>query len=206
VLLVIVGVLGRTLTRVPLDIMQITVGILLLLFGMRWLRKAILRAAGAIPLHDEASAFVAETARLRALGGSGRWDMAAAAASFQITIVEGIEVVFIVLAIGAGSAELLAPASLGAAAALLLVIAMGLAIHRPLTTIPENSLKFVVGIFLTAFGTFWAGEGLGITWPAGDWAILGLVIGFLIAAALAIWLCRLKVHASPPLLAHMEGK
>jgi uncharacterized membrane protein len=205
VLLAMVAVLGRALARVPLDILQITVGVLLLLFGLRWLRKAILRAVGVIPLHDEATVFATETARLRALGGRGHWDMAAALASFQITMLEGIEVVFIVLAIGAGSADLLAPASLGALAALLLVIALGLTIHRPLATIPENSLKFVVGILLSAFGTFWVGEGLGITWPGSDWAILALVTGFLLTAALTIWLCRQKVHATPALLGGMEG-
>ena len=118
-LLAIVAAVGPALARIPIGIVQITVGTLLLLFGMRWLRKAILRAVGVVPLHDETAAFAKETARLRALGGGGRLDMAAALASFQITMLEGIEVVFIVLAIGAGGAGLLAPASLGALAALL---------------------------------------------------------------------------------------
>ena len=121
VLLAIVAVLGPALARIPLDIIQIAVGALLLLFGLRWLRKSILRAVGVIPLHDEVAAFTKETARLRAIGGGG-WDMAAVAASFQITMLEGIEVVFIVIAIGAGGVGLLMPASLGAVAALLLVI------------------------------------------------------------------------------------
>ena len=203
-LLAMVAALGPALARIPIGIMQLTIGRLLLLFGMRWLRKAILRAAGVIPLHDEAAAFAKETARLRALAGSGRWDLAAAFGSFQITMLEGIEVVFIVLAIGAGSAGLLVPASLGALAALLLVIALGVALHRPLASIPENSLKFVVGILLAAFGTFWVGEGLGISWPGADWAILGLAIGFLLAAALTVWLCRQKVLQAPALVTGME--
>ena len=148
-LLAIVAAVGPALARIPIGIVQITVGTLLLLFGMRWLRKAILRAVGVVPLHDETAAFAKETARLRALGGGGRLDMAAALASFQITMLEGIEVVFIVLAIGAGGAGLLAPASLGALAALLVVLALGLVVHRPLASIPENSLKFVVGILLS---------------------------------------------------------
>ena len=203
-LLAIVAALGPALARIPIDIMQVTIGTLLLLFGMRWLRKAILRAAGVVPLHDEAAAFAKETARLRALGGGGRWDLAAALGSFQITMLEGIEVVFIVVAIGAGGAGLLLPASLGALAALLLVIALGLVVHRPLASIPENSLKFVVGILLSAFGTFWVGEGLGISWPGADWAIPGLAIGFLLAAALTIWLCRQKVLQAAALVTGME--
>ena len=203
-LLVIVVALGPALARIPIDIMQVTIGGLLLLFGMRWLRKAILRAAGVVPLHDEAAAFAKETARLRALSGSGRWDLAAAFGSFQITMLEGIEVVFIVIAIGAGGAGLLMPASLGALAALLLVIALGLVLHRPLASIPENSLKFVVGILLAAFGTFWVGEGLGISWPGAEWAILGLAIGFLLAAVLAAWLSHQKVLQVTALTAGTE--
>jgi uncharacterized membrane protein len=199
-----VAVLGPALARIPIGIMQLGVGTLLLLFGMRWLRKAILRAAGIVPLHDEAAAFAKETARLRALAGGGRWDLAAAFASFQITMLEGIEVVFIVLAIGAGSAGLLVPASLGAVAALLLVLALGVAIHRPLASIPENSLKFVVGVLLSAFGTFWVGEGLDVSWPGADWAIPGIAIGFLLGAALTIRLCRQRVLQVPALVTAME--
>jgi Ca2+/H+ antiporter, TMEM165/GDT1 family len=205
ILLVIVVALGPALARIPIDIMQVTIGALLLLFGMRWLRKAILRAAGVVPLHDEAAAFAKETARLCAVGGTGRWDWAAAFGSFQITMLEGIEVAFIVVAIGAGgSADLLMPASLGALAALLLVIALGLVLHRPLASIPENGLKFVVGILLAAFGTFWVGEGLGISWPGADWAILGLAIGFLLAAVLTAWLSHQKVLQVAALVTGME--
>jgi uncharacterized membrane protein len=203
-LLVIVAALGPALARIPIDIMQVTIGALLLLFGMRWLRKAILRAAGVVPLHDEAAAFAKETARLRAIGGTGRWDLAAAFGSFQVTTLEGIEVVFIVVAIGAGGNGLLIFASLGALAALLLIITLGLVLHRPLASIPENSLKFIVGILLAAFGTFWAGEGLGISWPGSDWAILGLAIGFLSTAVLTAWLCHQKLLQAAALVTGME--
>lgn len=191
VLLAIIAALGSTLTRIPLDAIQLVVGTLLLLFGLRWLRKAVLRSAGVIPLHDEAAAFAKETEAMRRIGGGGGgWDRVAFAASFQITMLEGAEVVFIVIAIGAGGAGLLLPASLGALAALLLVIALGLLVHRPLANVPENGLKFVVGVLLSAFGTFWVGEGVGIEWPGADWSILGLIAGFLAAAVIAIPLCR----------------
>ena len=190
VLLAIIVALGSTLTRIPLDAIQLVVGTLLLLFGLRWLRKAILRSAGIIPLHDEAAAFAKETAAMQRLAGGGGWDRVAFAASFQITMLEGAEVVFIVIAIGAGGAGLLIPASLGALAALLLVILLGLLVHKPLANVPENSLKFVVGVLLSAFGTFWLGEAISLAWPGADWSILALAAGFLLAAALAIPLCR----------------
>jgi uncharacterized membrane protein len=205
VLLAIVAVLGPTLARIPLHTIQIAVGALLLLFGLRWLRKSILRAVGVIPLHDEAAAFAKETARLRAIGSAGGWDTAAVAARFQITMLEGIEVVFIVIAIGAGGAGLLVPASLGALAALLLVIALGLTVHRPLASVPENSLKFVVGVLLSAFGTFWVGEGLAIPWPGGDWAIPVLIVGFLLTATLTMGLCRSRLNGSLPIVAGVEN-
>ncbi|MBV9751232.1 MAG: TMEM165/GDT1 family protein, partial [Hyphomicrobiales bacterium] len=155
-LLVIIAVLGPALTRIPLESVQLFVGALLLLFGMRWLRKAILRSAGIIARHDETEAFAKETADLRRLGDSrAGWDKVAFAASFKITMLEGIEVVFIVVAIGAGGAGLLLPASIGALVALVLVVALGILVHRPLATIPENTLKFMVGVLLSAFGTFW---------------------------------------------------
>jgi Ca2+/H+ antiporter, TMEM165/GDT1 family len=191
VLLAIIIVVGPALSRVPLDLAQLIVGGLLLLFGMRWLRKAILRSAGVIPLHDEDAAYAKESDALRRLGGSGRsWDRVAVATSFKITMLEGIEVVFIVIAVGAAGHGLLIPASLGALAALLLVALLGIALHRPVASIPENTLKFVVGALLSAFGTFWFGEGLGLAWPGRDWSILPLVGGFLAVALLTISLCR----------------
>lgn len=170
---------------------QLIVGALLLLFGMRWLRKAILRAAGIIPLHDEETTYAEMSATLHRLGGIGRgWDKVGFAAAFKITMLEGIEVVFIVIAIGAGGSGLLLPASLGALAALLVVIALGMAAHKPLAKVPDNSFKFIVGVLLSAFGTFWAGEGMGLSWPGGDWSVLGLVAGFFLTALLTVPLCR----------------
>ena len=160
---------------------------MLLLFGLRWLRKAILRAAGVIPLHDETAAYARETGSLRAAGpAGGAWDAVAIATAFKITMLEGLEVVFIVIAVGAGGVGLLVPAGLGAAAALLVVAALGIVLHRPLSMVPENTLKFSVGVLLAAFGTFWVGEGLRLAWPGGDWSILGLTLGYLLVAALAV--------------------
>jgi uncharacterized membrane protein len=193
VLFIIVLVLGPSMTRIPRDLVQIGVGTLILLFGMRWLRKAILRSAGVIPLHDEEAAYAKETASLRGLSGIGQgWDRVAVSTAFKITMIEGIEVVFIVVAMGAAGTGLLVPASLGAAAALLLVVVLGLVLHRPVAMIPENTLKFLVGVLLCAFGTFWVGEGMGLQWPGEDLAIPALNAGFLAAAVVAIPLCQAR--------------
>jgi uncharacterized membrane protein len=191
VLLVIIGVLGTALARIPLHAMQVAIGALLLLFGLRWLRKAILRAAGVIPLHDEAATYAKQAEALRRHGGAGTgWDRIGFAAAFQITMLEGSEVVFIVIAIGAGGPGLLLPASLGALAALLVVVALGVAVHRPLASVPENTLKFVVGVVLSAFGTFWVAEGMGFGWPGEDLSILGLIVAYLAVALATVKLCR----------------
>ena len=190
VLLVLVLLLGRALTRVPLSSVQLVVGVLLVLFGLRWLRKAILRSAGLIPLHDEAAAFRKNASAMRTAGLTSGWDKIAFGTAFNITMLEGTEVVFIVIAIGAGSTGMLLPAGLGAAAALLVVASLGFALHRPLTRVPENTLKFVVGTLLSAFGTFWVGEGLGFVWPGADWSIVGLILAYWMLAVLLVPLCR----------------
>ncbi len=192
-LLAMVATLGPALVHVPLDMIQAIVGVLLLLFGLRWLRKAILRAVGVIPLHDESATFARETARLRALGGTSEWERVAFATGFQITMLEGMEVIFIVVAIGAGGPGLLLPASIGALVALLTVIALAVTVRRPLANVPENALKFAVGVLLSGFGTFWMGEGLGVSWPGGDWAILTLSLGFLTIALLTMQLGRARL-------------
>jgi uncharacterized membrane protein len=198
VLLCIIAAVGPALTRIPLGVVQLAVGALLLLFGMRWLRKAILRAAGVIALHDEAAIYAAHAQALQQIGaiGSGL-DKIAFAAAFKITMLEGIEVVFIVIAVGAGGVGLLIPASLGALAALLVVVALGLVVHRPLSRIPENMLKFFVGVLLSAFGTFWVGEGLGFAWPGQDWSILGLIAGFLAVAVITVPMSRRTITVMP---------
>ena len=187
----VVAALGPLLALVPLQLLQLAIGVLLLLFGMRWLRKAILRSAGVIPLHDEAEAFAHETAELReqARRRETRLDWLAALASGKAVLLEGLEVVFIVIAVGSGRGLLVA-ASAGALAACLLVAGVGLAVHRPLARVPENTLKFAVGVMLSAFGVFWTGEGLGVAWPGSDLAILAFVAWFLLAGLAAVALNR----------------
>jgi len=186
----IVLALGPLLDRVPLHALQLAIGVLLLLFGMRWLRKAILRAAGVIPLHDEELAFATGTAALREQAHHGkRLDWLAGLAAYKAMLLEGLEVVFVVIAVGAGRG-LLVPASIGALAACALVAAVGLALRRPLARVPENTLKFTVGVMLSSFGVFWTGEGLGVPWPGEDLAILGFAALFLIVAVAAVRLVR----------------
>jgi uncharacterized membrane protein len=191
VLVLIVAALGPLLDRVPLHLLQLAIGVLLLLFGMRWLRKAILRAAGVIPLHDETAAFAAETAELReqARRHEARLDWLAALASFKAVLLEGLEVVFIVIAVSAGRG-LLIPAAAGALAACLLVAGAGLVVHRPLARVPENTLKFAVGVMLSAFGMFWTGEGLGVAWPGADLAIVAFAALLLAVGLAAVALVR----------------
>src|SRR5437660_970960 len=169
VLALIVVALGPLLDHVPLHLLQFVIGVLLLLFGMRWLRKAVLRAAGVVALHDEAAAYEAERLELQenARRYASRLDWIAGVTAFKAVLLEGLEVVFIVIAVGAGHG-LLWPASLGALTACLLVVLIGAAVHRPLARVPETTLKFGVGVMLTAFGVFWTGEGLGIDWPGAD--------------------------------------
>ena len=189
-LALIVAALGPLLQRVPLHALQFVVGALLLLFGLRWLRKAILREIGVIARHDEAAAFEKET---RALGEGARerarLDWIATTASFKAVLLEGVEVAFIVLAVGARPG-MLAPAIVGALAAALAVTAIGAAVRRPLARVPENMLKFAVGIMLSAFGLFWTGESLGVEWPAGDVAIVGLALLFLAVSSALVMLLK----------------
>jgi uncharacterized membrane protein len=183
VLLLLVAIGGGALAGISLPIAQLLIGTLVLLFGLRWLRKAILRSAGIIPLHDEAAEYAEQSALLRQspARAGGRWDPLAFAAAFKIVMLEGIEVVFIVVAIGANG-RLLWPAAAGAIAALAVVTGLGLALHRPLARIPENTLKFAVGVMLSAFGTYWVGEGLHWHWPGGDWTIPCLIAAYLLLA------------------------
>ena len=190
VLVLIVLGLRPFLDLVPLHLLQLTIGILLLLFGMRWLRKAILRTAGVTPLHNETAVFATETAELRVLARHEMWlDRVAALTSFKAVILEGLEVVFIVIAVGAGRGLLL-PAGAGALAACLLVTGVGLVVHRPLAKVPENTLKFAVGVMLSAFGVFWTGEGLGVSWPGADLAIVVFAAMFLAIGLAAVALLR----------------
>ena len=176
VLGVAVAAVGPALTRLPIDALRLVVGTLVLLFGLQWLRKAILRAGGRIPLHDEDLIYATELEHAREATRSGRGlDGYSFVLALKSTLLEGVEVVFIVLTLGAsrGSVTL---AALGAAIAAGVVIAVGVAVRHPLSRVPENHLKFAVGVMLTAFGSFWAAEGAGVDWPGGDLALVGLVV------------------------------
>lgn len=185
-LVILVAALGPAISALPETALQLIVGLLLLLFGMRWLRKAILRSAGRIALHDEDAIFRSETANLRLAQASETWgvDPIATITAFKAVLLEGVEVAFLVLAVAAGSPALIAPAAAGALAAAILVVLIALAVHKPLAAVPENTLKFAVGIIISAFGIFWTGEGIGIAWPGHDLAI-PLIAALLLVTALA---------------------
>lgn len=191
VLAAVVVILGPLLDRVPLNVLQLVIGVLLLLFGIGWLRKASLRAGGVIPLHDENAIFAKETTQLSAEVQRQKTsqDWIAGIAAFKAVLLEGLEVIFIVIAVSAGRG-LLWPASLGALAACALVLLIGAFAHRPLARVPENTLKFGVGVMLSAFGVFWTGEGLGVDWPGHDLALLVFAALFLVAGLIAARMVR----------------
>lgn len=191
----VVLALGPVLDRVPLHALQLVIGVLLLLFGIGWLRKSALRMAGVIPLHDEEAIFAAETAHLgeEAQRRETSLDWIAGITAFKAVLLEGLEVVFIVIAVGAGR-ELLWPASLGALAACALVLSVGAVVHRPLSRVPENTLKFGVGVMLSAFGVFWTGEGLGVEWPGADLALFVFAALFLATGLVAAGMARASVR------------
>jgi uncharacterized membrane protein len=196
-LALLVAIFGPALGRIPITTLQLIVGILLLLFGIRWLRKAILRAAGVISIHDEARIYEEETALMRSTAKPARaFDAIAFIACFKAVSLEGLEVTFTVLAIGAGGSLLVA--SIGAVLAAVLVILLGVVLHRPLSRVPENTLKFIVGIMLTAFGIFWIGEGLSFPWPGEDLALIGMIALLILFSALAIRLVRTRAGVTEP--------
>jgi len=159
---------------------HLVVGVLLLLFGMRWLRKAILRFAGVIALHDEELIYQREVAELRAQGLShSRWDNIGFWFSYKAVLLEGLEVAFIVITLGAQGGRALAAATLGAVAAFVVTMAAGAVLRHPLTVVPENTMKFVVGAMLTTFGIFWSVQGFRVEWAFGDSTLLLILAGVL---------------------------
>jgi len=179
---------GVTLTQlVPIGVLRIVVGTLILLFGIKWLRKAILRFTGLKASHDEAQIFreEAELARAHARVAAGQMDWFGFIASFKAVALEGLEVAFIVIALGA-TGRALGSAAAGAAVAGALVVGAGVAVAKPLARVPENLLKFVVGLMLTSFGTFWTAEGFGAEWWHADLSILWILLGYLLLSAVLI--------------------
>ena len=183
-LVLIVGVLGSALTDIPIDSLRVFVGTVLLIFGLQWLRKAILRASGLKALHDEDAIFRAEVAALEHADGTASHDWYSFTVSFKGVFLEGLEVAFIVVTFG-GTQGNVGLAAIGAGAALVVVLVAGVVAHAPLSRVPENTLKFAVGVMLSAFGMFWAAEGAGVDWPGGETAIFGL-IAFVLAVSMGL--------------------
>jgi uncharacterized membrane protein len=183
VLAVLVAALGPALTHIPLQALRVVVGALLLVFGLQWLRKAILRASGYKALNDEDALFARELAEARGAAKDERagLDWYGFTLAFKGVLLEGLEVVFIVLTFGSAQGSIPLAAA-GAVAALVLVAAVGIAVRAPLARVPENATKFVVGVMLTTFGIFWAVEGAGADWPGEDAALFG-VLGFVVLAS-----------------------
>lgn len=207
-LAVIVVALGPALVRVvPIENLQVFIGALLLIFGLQWLRKAILRSTGLKAQHDEAAIFEKEVSLLQAQArtpSTSDIDWNGFVVSFKGVLLEGLEVAFIVLTFAANRHGSIGWSALGAGLAVLLVGAVGVVVHQPLTRVPENTIKFAVGLMLVSFGTFWGGEGIGVNWKLGDPMILVLVgLYSLIAWAFVMYLRR--ETAATPVLPQTEG-
>jgi uncharacterized membrane protein len=186
----VVAGLGSALTALPVDPLRVVVGAFLLLFGGQWLRKAILRAAGLKSLHDEHQTYVKESAAARAVGSSRRrFDSYSFAVSFKGVLLEGVEVALIVVTFGANQHRM-ALAAGAAGAAIAVVIAGGVAVRAPLARVPENTLKFAVGVMLSSFGVFWLAEGSGVSWPGGQASLLAIIAALLGASLLAVTALR----------------
>jgi uncharacterized membrane protein len=191
VLVAMIAIFGVALAAY-LPLVRTLIGVFLLLFGLKWLHKAILRSAGLVALHDEAAAFHETEEELRT--AKSHW--AGVATAFNGVFLEGLEVVFIVVAVGVGGINNIYSAAIGAALSVVAVVAVGVAARQPLTQVPENVLKYVVGIMLTSFGTFFAGEGIGVKWPGDDLVLLPLIGGYAMASVLFVLYLRQPVHVS----------
>ena len=203
-LAVVIGTLGVAIvTVVPELALKVVVGSLLLLFGLRWLRKAILRFAGIVAIHDEELIYQRELAELRAQGASrSEFDKIGALVAYKAVLLEGTEVAFIVIAFGAGGAQAMSAAILGTLVAGVVVVALGALLRHPLTMIPENVLKFGVGAILSTFGVFWFTEGLGVEWPGDALSLVLIIAIFLAVSFFAVRLLRWLL----PLGAQVQAK
>ncbi len=198
-LAVLVAIFGTTLiTFIPIEVLRLIVGVILIMFGLKWLKKAIMRYGGLKALHDEEAIYEEEMLAIKARGETipDTINGYGFATSFKSVLLEGLEVAFIVISFGSSATtpsqekgSALLAASVGAALAGLLVIVVGALIRSPLTKVPENTLKFMVGIMLTSFGLFWGGEGLGIEWPLSDLTIIIFIAAnLLLSGLLVVWL------------------
>jgi len=183
-LTVIVGALGPAIATLPINALRVVVGGVLLVFGLQWLRKAILRASGLKALHDEDAIYQAEIDALRAGGTRAAHDWYAFTVAFKGVFLEGLEVAFIIVTFG-GAQKNVGLAVIGAVAALVVVLIAGVIAHAPLSRVPENTLKFGVGVMLSSFGIFWSAEGAGVKWPGEDASLLG-VLGFVVVLSFTL--------------------
>jgi uncharacterized membrane protein len=199
VLLGLIAIIGPALGSIPIDTLRLVVGALLLVFGLQWLRKAILRSSGYKALHDEEEAFREGRERAAAAGTDQRagLDWYSFTVAFKGVLLEGLEVVFIVISFGAAQGRM-GPAVVGAAVAVAVVVVAGLLARGPLERVPENAIKFAVGLLLTSFGTFWAGEGVGIDWPGDELSLLGVIAFFGIASFVLVRALRRQRLAGVP--------
>jgi uncharacterized membrane protein len=193
----------------PEALLQLVIGALLLIFGLQWLRKAILRSSGRKATHDEAEEFTKQTEESRSAGRDQRFglDWFAFVVSFKGVFLEGVEVVFIVITFGL-NADNVPLAAAGAAGAGVIVLVLGALVHKPLTAVPENTLKYGVGLLLASFGTYWAVEGIGLVggaeslaWPGQDWAILALLAGWFLLSRIFVTVLRVKPKEPAPVTA-----
>jgi uncharacterized membrane protein len=199
VLAALVAALGPALTALPISVLRVAVGGLLLIFGLQWLRKAILRAAGLKALHNEEATFAKESEAARAAAREhGAFDGYSFTLAFKGVLLEGLEVAFIVLTFGANQHNI-GLAAVAAAAAVAVIVLAGVAARAPLARVPENTLKFAVGIMLTSFGTFWGAEGAGASWPGSDAALLVLIPGLAIFALTTVAILRRAAADRPGL-------
>jgi uncharacterized membrane protein len=194
VLAALVGALGPTLTALPIGVLRLVVGALLLVFGLQWLRKAILRAAGLKELHDEQREYSEQSrAAERAAHGVSAIDGYSFAISFKGVLLEGLEVAFIVLSFGANQHRV-GLAAFAAGLAVAVVVLAGILVRAPLRRVPENAMKLAVGVMLSSFGMFWGAEGAGASWPGSDLALLVVIPAMLaLSIALIAWLRRARV-------------
>ncbi|HEY2335737.1 MAG TPA: hypothetical protein VGH58_12120 [Solirubrobacterales bacterium] len=202
VLGILIAALGPALTSLPIDVLRVVVGGLLLIFGLQWLRKAILRAAGLKSMHDELAIYETEALAAGSAGAAtGEFDGYSFAIAFKSVLLEGLEVAFIVLTFGANQHDIgLAAAAAGVAVAFVVVV--GLAARAPLARVPENSMKFVVGVLLTTFGLFWGVEGAGASWPGNEAALPCLALVIFTSS----WLMVRDLRLGQSLLAGAPGR
>jgi uncharacterized membrane protein len=208
-LAVIVALLGPALLRFPIDLLRLVVGALLLILGLQWLRKAILRAGGYVPLHDESTVYRKETEKARAAGSAPRTatDWYGFTLSFKGVLLEGLEVAFIVISFAPIPGGI-GWATVGAGAAFIAVGTVGVLLRRPLSAVPENTLKFAVGALLTTFGIFWGAEGAGVAWPESDGALLAILAGIVLVSLACVALLngrRRQSFAAQSVARRMRG-